>query len=190
MIAWLFLVLGCSTPDDTIGLTLADAELSLAPTLQSGSTMMPGETQELVVELVNVGGSRGTVEVTLEPIVGDAMTLMPLDIDFLEAEEQLDVVVVFEPTVPGPQAAYVRAVTTGSADCSEVWSVVRAQVIDDTCGPDDLDCDGQTADVDCEDDNAFVGVGFAEVCDSKDNDCDMQVDTNIDCNGFCGHPGP
>lgn len=190
MIAILLFMFACSEPNDSISLTAADPELSLSPQIASGSTMLPGETQELALELVNVGGSRGSIEVSLEMISGDAMYLQPLDLDEIEAEEQLEVVVVIEPTTPGPQVAYLHATVNGAADCNEVWAVVRTQVIDDSCGPDDLDCDGQTSDVDCEDDNSFVGVGFAEVCDSKDNDCDMQVDANLDCNNFCGHPGP
>ena len=46
---------------------------------------------------------------------------------------------------------------------------------------EDLDEDGYTADVDCDDDDASVHPGAAEICDDGvDNDCDQAVDTADD----------
>ena len=44
------------------------------------------------------------------------------------------------------------------------------------CPPTDLDEDGYTAGDDCDDDNAAVNPGAAEVCDGADNDCDGTID--------------
>jgi len=44
----------------------------------------------------------------------------------------------------------------------------------------DVDGDGYTSDVDCNDDNAAVFPGAQEVCDGVDNDCDSLIDSDDD----------
>jgi Putative metal-binding motif len=61
--------------------------------------------------------------------------------------------------------------------------------------PVDADADGYSADEDCDDNNAAVNPGAAEVCDSLDNNCDDAVDeaggtawyADADADGF-GNP--
>jgi len=54
--------------------------------------------------------------------------------------------------------------------------------IGDACD-DDVDGDGYTTDVDCDDSNASVNPGATEICDDGiDNDCDGDIDsTDTDC---------
>jgi Putative metal-binding motif len=46
-------------------------------------------------------------------------------------------------------------------------------------GSDDFDGDGFTADDDCNDNDASVNPGVAEICDGVDNDCDDTVDEGV-----------
>lgn len=46
-------------------------------------------------------------------------------------------------------------------------------------GAPDLDGDGYTADVDCDDDKAWVNPGAQESCDNVDGNCDGIVDTDL-----------
>ena len=46
------------------------------------------------------------------------------------------------------------------------------------CGPKDVDGDGVSEELDCDDSDASVFPGALDVCDGKDNDCDGDVDEN------------
>ena len=45
--------------------------------------------------------------------------------------------------------------------------------------PVDVDGDGVTADLDCDDNNPEAAPGLKEVCDNVDNDCDNAVDEGL-----------
>ncbi len=71
--------------------------------------------------------------------------------------------------------------------------------IDDTAVPPaDVDGDGYTSDVDCDDNNWQVHPGAIEACDGFDNDCDGTVDEDFDedtdgqatCAGDCDDTDP
>ena len=50
----------------------------------------------------------------------------------------------------------------------------------DTGGPVDADGDGYSADEDCDDDDATVHPGAEEACNGVDDDCDEEVDEDVD----------
>ena len=64
--------------------------------------------------------------------------------------------------------------------CTSGENITAADLANTDSGwtsPDDLDGDGYSpADGDCDDDNADVNPGKAEVCDDVDNDCDDEID--------------
>lgn len=65
--------------------------------------------------------------------------------------------------------------------------------VDEGCFSNDIDDDGVTNDIDCNDCNAGVGPGFAEICDNDiDEDCDgadLPCDPNdTDGDGFSAEP--
>ncbi len=78
----------------------------------------------------------------------------------------------------------------------------RLLTIDAACT--DVDCDGYAIEggdcgpVDCDDNNADVYPGAIEICDTIDNDCDGDVDENLDddgdtyttCGGDCNDSDP
>ena len=43
----------------------------------------------------------------------------------------------------------------------------------------DIDEDGFSSDVDCDDDNAAINPGAEEICDEIDNDCDEEIDEDV-----------
>ncbi|MCB9761059.1 MAG: putative metal-binding motif-containing protein [Alphaproteobacteria bacterium] len=63
------------------------------------------------------------------------------------------------------------AVLAGLAGCTD-----KSTTDDSAAGPQDLDGDGYTDDVDCDDENERVHPDGVEVCDELDNDCDGSID--------------
>ena len=188
----LFVVLiatGCAH-DPGFDLQSLPPAIILSPSLSNAPSIVPGETAELTVQLYSVGGTDAPISVEIVQAMGDAFTLTEDWPDVMAPDDRHDLRVTFAPLLNGSAVAYVHVTTTGSDACNETWAVVRGHASDGVCDPDDLDCDGQTAtDGDCDDDDEFNGIGFAETCDGKDNNCDGSNDPQ--CNEvICGHPAP
>lgn len=49
----------------------------------------------------------------------------------------------------------------------------------DTAAPDDLDADGATVEIDCDDADRWTHPDAAETCDGRDNDCDGEIDEGV-----------
>jgi len=186
----LLAVLGCSD-SNSYDVQLEPPGLSLSPKLETMADIAPGDSVSVVINLDNIGGRDGDITVELVEHTGVGLSLDTSGVpENLLPDERVELEVTYAPDAPGVAIGYIHATILGADDCEEAWSVVRANAIDDTCDPDDLDCDGQTsADGDCDDDNPFNAIALPEICDGKDNNCDGSADP--DCSaGQCGHPPP
>lgn len=75
---------------------------------------------------------------------------------------------------------FLAAVGLGGCD---TLTTSGCDTADTSCDTTDADADGYTATVDCDDGNAAINPGAAEVCeDLLDNDCDYATDLDdSDC---------
>ena len=165
--------------------------LSVSPSLETLADLAPGEVAEVSFNLDNTGAREGNLSVEFIEYTGVGLSADLSEIpDVLVPGERIEVVVTYAPEGPGVAIGYIQATVLGADECGEAWAVVRANAVDDSCDPDDLDCDGQTATSgDCDDDEPFNGIALPEICDGKDNNCDGTADP--DCRaGQCGHPPP